>query len=107
VHNLSIFIEVLASLRRDGETTVATIMAFEEFEGISSCDNACPLVVEQRCGVSFENGDAMTLRERFEGECRAETAQGASDLRWRQLRTAWKQGLDAIQSLCPVAYLCR
>jgi hypothetical protein len=74
VHNVTIFIEVLAALRRDGEGAVATIVALEEFEGISPRDDACALVVEQRCGVTFEDGDAMTVRERFEGEGSAKTA---------------------------------
>jgi hypothetical protein len=81
VDDLAMLIQILPSGRRNSQVAVASIITFEESQGIATGDDASTLVVEERGRVAFEEGDVVRVRCRktFQSEgCRKATQGGSS-----------------------------
>lgn len=80
VNDFAIAVEVLPSLRGHGEGPVTSVVTLEERERVAAGHDPGALVVQERRGVSFEDGDVVVYRDGFEGERGAQATQRTADL---------------------------
>ena len=74
---LTPLIEIVTNGRDDSDITMSLVELFEERKGVAASDDAGALVVEERCGGTFEDGDDMA--ETFKDYACEETTQGTAD----------------------------
>lgn len=72
MHNPAIFIQILSSLRGDGNLPPTSIIPFEESESVAASDDTSALIMEKGRGITFEDRDVVA--EGTEGDAGAETA---------------------------------
>jgi len=80
VHDLAIFVEILPALTGHSQLALTAIIFVEQGKGVSSCDDARTLIVQDRLRVALQQRDGVSMRRRetLERKCRCKTAQGRS-----------------------------
>jgi hypothetical protein len=78
VYHISIFVQVLSRIRRDGKGRPRAVIFLKELLRWATENDPSSLVVEKRSGGAFEDADMMP--EAFEDDSIEEATEGATNL---------------------------
>lgn len=71
--NIPIPAQILSPVGAHGKRAAAAVISFEESKHVTSCHDTRPLIVQQRCGIPFE--DRRIVAEVLQGQASGQSSQ--------------------------------